>query len=171
MKFIKNIFFLVILFIIIAFFIITLPFISDQNGLFIPNQNKIEKALLRDYHNLKYVAEWFINTNGDNVQWSTGNDKIKYFYFDNEKSQVEKKITEEQLKESIAYLDDKNYSKIIKKGNYVSFVYWSDFGSSVCIVFSPYDVPQINADEDDIFCEIKKLSRDNWFYYKHIDDR
>lgn len=171
MKFLRNIIFLIITFFIIAFFIITLPFVSDENGLFMPNQNKIEKVLVRDYPRLKYVAEWFINTNGDYVQWCAGDDKIVHFYFDNDKTHFEEIINENPLKESIAYLDDKKYSKIIKKDNYVSFVYWSDFGSSVSIVFSPYGTPKIKVDEDDILCEVKKLSYANWFYYKHIDDR
>lgn len=62
-----------------------------------------------------------------------------------------------------------NYKCIIKENDYIMFVKWSSLDSSCGIVYcrEPQNMNNMfNNGEKDII----KLSKPNWYYFKHIGD-
>lgn len=189
----KNIFIIGCLTVsLVIFFSLYIAFvcITGNLSIFKPNQNKIEKILIKEYDDFNCICDFFetINGNIDNEKIVAKKIDLDKYDYDNNNYSVEiwyentdggidtviHKIDDNEIIDAIKNLKSKNVRCIENsyRNNYIMFILWSSMDSSCGLVYSFNNTLPVLKNNSFGYGEVdvEPLSKNDWYYYKHIDE-
>ena len=133
-----------------------------------PSKNKLERIYYRNESELISVCSFIQENKFEEIRIDLFDytNKIECYYSNNDGSyeKIIFEITDKKILNDLETLKDNGIERILKEYNYICFQVWSCFDESVCLVYSPYNEPnisEVNAKEK----FVEKIVPQEWYRY------
>lgn len=158
---------ILIIVVLIAWITFKISLLMGSDGIFMPTVAKVEDTLKNNLEDLLFVKEYMLNLNYDYVEWRAIDFSELAYYEKQNSSLVGIKIDNPELLSSLQKLQNTKIMHVIKENNYVLFVKWMSLDASCGLLYCSDKSPIITESGN---TEIKKLSSEYWYYYRHVAD-